>query len=129
MQNRPDQPTLLEAIAGFLMADVLPKLEADKALQFRLLIAANLATVVASEVRTQGARLDSELGRLRKLMALTATLTPLAQGEGELHRLNRELAARLQKGELSTEVLEHLIATAKETLEVTNPRFDLADEI
>ena len=125
MQNRPDHSTLLDAIASFLMGDLVPKLEADKALQFRVLIAANLATVVASELRTEPVRLASELARLRAL-PLTPALSPLAQGEGEL---NRELAARLRKGELSAEVLEHLIATARETLEVTNPRFDLSDEI
>ena len=125
MQNRPDHSTLLDAIASFLMGDLVPKLEADKALQFRVLIAANLATVVASELHTEPVRLASELARLRAL-PLTPTLSPLAQGEGEL---NRELAARLRKGELSAGVLEHLIATARETLEVTNPRFELSDEI
>ena len=42
MQTRPDQSTLLEALGSFLLTEVSPKLEADKALQFRVLIAANL---------------------------------------------------------------------------------------
>lgn len=123
MQNRPDHPTLLDAVASFLMADVVPKLEADKALQFRVLIAANLATVVAGELRTQPVRTAAELGRLQALLAT----------DGTLEDLNRKLASALKANAFSPEqtgrALEHLIATAKETLEVTNPRFELADEL
>jgi hypothetical protein len=128
MQTRPDQSTLLEALASFLMADVAPKLEADKALQFRVLIAANLATVIAGERRTEATRLAAELARLRALLDDTQ-----GADDGEtLARLNVELAARLRRGALAgarlDQALEHLLATAKETLEVTNPRFDLSDE-
>ena len=34
-------------VASFLIAEVVPKLEAEKALQFRVMIAANVANVVA----------------------------------------------------------------------------------
>lgn len=123
MQNRPDHPTLLEAIATFLMADVAPKLEADKALQFRVLIAANLATVVGSELRTHTARLDAETGRLRALLS----------SDADLETMNKQLANALRNDELSPEelnrALEHLLATARETLEVTNPRFELNEDL
>lgn len=128
MQTRPDQPTLLEALASFLMAEVAPKLEADKALQFRVLIAANLATVVAGEVRTHDARLGAEVARLRTLLAEPAGPTDLVT----LERLNRELATRLRAGAFDgpdlAKALEHCLATARETLAVTNPRFDLGPE-
>jgi hypothetical protein len=129
MQNRPDHSTLLDAIASFLMADVSPKLEADKALQFRVLIAANLATVVAGELRTHDARFNTEASRLA---ALLGAASPPRSDEA-LEAMNRELAGALRKGELGPELqartLEHLLATAKETLEVTNPRFELNEEI
>ncbi|MGV3623098.1 MAG: DUF6285 domain-containing protein [Archangium sp.] len=116
MQDRPDHPTLLDAIATFLMGDVAPKLEADKALQFRVLIAANLATVVANEARTAGERSSAETSRLVKLLG----------HEGALSELNAELAKKLRAGEaLNAETLEHLLKTARETLAVTNPRFEL----
>ena len=122
MQTRPDHPTLLDALSSFLMADVAPKLEGDKALQFRVLIAANLATVVAGELRTHGTRLSHEGARLSALLGAPTTPTTDAQ----LEALNRELSARLRKGELVDDAtLEHLLATARETLEVTNPRFEL----
>lgn len=124
MQNRPDHSTLLDAIASFLMSDVAPKLEADKALQFRMLIAANLATVVAGELRTHSTRLSSETARLQQL---------LESKSEDLEAMNRQLAASLRKSELSPEkltaALDHLLATARETLEVTNPRFDLSDDV
>ena len=124
MQNRPDHSTLLDAIASFLMADVAPKLEADKALQFRMLIAANLATVVAGELRTHATRLSAETARLHTLIDSSSE---------DLEAMNRQLATSLRKNQLSTDqlsqALDHLLATARETLEVTNPRFDLADDV
>ena len=124
MQNRPDHSTLLDAIASFLMADVVPKLEADKALQFRMLIAANLATVVAGELRTHSTRSSAETARLQALLSSSST---------DVEAMNKQVAAALRSDSLSAEqlkrTLEHLLATARETLEVTNPRFDLADDV
>jgi hypothetical protein len=136
MQNRPDHPTLLEAVARFLLESVSPALEADKALQFRVLIAANLAGVVASELKTDARRFDAEAGRLVALLpelnASGLKATDAGTRTAALEMLNRELARRLREAPLDASQLdaltEHLFATAKETLEVTNPRFDLADE-
>lgn len=127
MQTRPDHPTLLDAVASFLLAEVAPKLEADKATQFRVLIAANLAGMVGNELRTQDARLERELSRLSVLLDMHG-----AEGLEGLDTLNRELAKRLRERTLDAKAqaaaLEHLWTTAKETLEVTNPRFDLSEE-
>src|SRR5437879_4189049 len=68
MQNRPDGSTLLDAVATFLIGEVAPKLEADKALQFRVMIAANLATIVAAEQRTEDDRFAAEARRLAALL-------------------------------------------------------------
>lgn len=129
MQNRPDHPSLLDAVASFLMADLVPKLEADKALQFRVLIAANLATVVAGELRTRSARFGSEAARLSALLGSAVVPTD----DAALEALNRQLATALRQNAVSPAqlqgALDHLIATAQETLEVTNPRFELAEEI
>jgi len=127
MQTRPDHPSLLDAVASFLLSDVAPKLEADKAAQFRVLIAANLAGMVANEVRTQNAWLQHELARLSGLLDMHG-----AEGLEGLDTLERELAKRLRERTLDPKAqaaaLEHLWTTAKETLEVTNPRFDLSEE-
>jgi hypothetical protein len=134
MQNRPDHPTLLDAVAQFLLSEVSPKLEADKALQFRVLIAANLASVVANEMRTETSRFEAEVARLRRLLPDEASALPLKAPDravrlDALEQLNRALSTKLEAGSLSTEALaealEHLFTTAKQTLEVTNPRFDV----
>jgi hypothetical protein len=134
MQNRPDHPTLLDAVAQFLLGEVSPKLEADKALQFRVLIAANLANVVANELRTESSRFDAEAARLTAVLPDDARELALSSTDRQarldaLEQLNRRLAGKLRAGTLTTEqraaALEALFSTAKETLEVTNPRFDL----
>lgn len=137
MQHRPDHPTLLDALAQFLLGDVSPKLEGDKALQFRVLIAANLASVVANEQRTEATRFAAEVARLKALLPEEASALALDSIDRQtrldaLEQLNRALATKLRARTLSTELLaqtlEALFATAKDTLEVTNPRFDTSHE-
>ncbi len=127
MQTRPDDPSLLEAIGTFLLTELSPKLEGDKALQFRVLIAANLASVVANGLRTNDERLTAELGRLKTLLGREDLPNELPS----LELLNRRLATELRAGAHDagdqSALLEHLIATARETLTVTNPRFDLSE--
>lgn len=134
MQTRPDQPDLLDALATFLLGDVSPALEKDKALQFRVLIAANLASMVAGELRTEAARFDAEVARLKALLPAEAAALPLSSPDratrlAALEQLNRALATKLRAGALSaeheTQALEALLTTARDTLAVTNPRFDL----
>lgn len=130
MQLRPDHVTLLDGLASFLLSEVSPALDADKALQFRVLIAANLASIVAGELKTETERFDAEAARLAKLLPAEAAALPLSSPDRStrldaLERLNRALVDRLNAGTVGDEALEHLLQTAKETLAVTNPRFDL----
>ena len=53
MQDRPSKEALLDAVATFLLEKVRPAI-ADPGLGFRVLIAANLASVAASEIRSEG---------------------------------------------------------------------------
>ena len=86
MQSRPDASTLLDAVAAFLMAEVAPKLEADKALQFRVMIAANVTTVVAAELRTEDDRFAAEAERLKALVPEAAGLPSTALGMNGVRR-------------------------------------------
>jgi hypothetical protein len=107
-------------VGAFLLGELAPKLEADKAAQFRVLIAANLVGMVANELRSGPERDARELARLRALLGVEG---------GDLEALNAELAQRLRTGSLApADALEHLFTTARETLEVTNPRFELSDD-
>ncbi len=132
MQNRPDASTLLDAVASFLMAEVGPKLEADKALQFRLMIAANLATVVAAELRTEDDRFAAEAARLNALVPGDAQkLSSPRRDErmAALGTMDAALVARLRQKGPDGATLEHLWETAKQTLQVTNPRFDVSEDL
>ena len=53
MQDRPDKLSLLTAVAQLLSKQVAPAVE-DRALRFRVLIAANVVGVVAREIATDG---------------------------------------------------------------------------
>lgn len=129
MQNRPDASTLLNAVGAFLMAEVAPKLEADKALQFRLMIAANLATVVSSELRTEDDRFAAESARLASIVGPGGTLQSPRRDErlAALAAMDAALTARIRTNGPDAATFEHLWQTAKETLQVTNPRFDTSE--
>ncbi len=130
MQPRPDASTLLDAVATFLMAEVAPKLETDKPLQFRLMIAANLATVVAAELRSEDDRFAAESARLAALVpGADAKLSSPRRDErmAALATLEAALVQKLRTQGPDDATLEHLWATAKQTLQVTNPRFDTSE--
>src|SRR3954471_13023309 len=103
MQTRPDAATLLDAVATFLLEEVGPKLSSDKALQFRVMIAANLSGMVAGELRTNDERFTQEARRLKALLPGVADDSKLWSTRekdrlGELSRLERELSTRLREG-------------------------------
>lgn len=134
MQQRPDTPTTLDAIVRFLLADLQPTVT-DKALAFRVLIAANALSQCAQELRAEPQRSIAELDGLHALMPDFAVRTQTTdQGRREaIGALERELCERIRDGRLSAAengaamlVVRLLL---RETLKVTNPRFDLADTI
>lgn len=136
MQERPDAPQLLEALAQFLVAELQPTV-ADKKLAFRVLIAANLASTVAAELRTQEPRALSELQRLRALLPDVVAQDPAKLPEKDrrdaLRALNSELVLALKQGRFEeaelAKVRAHLEQTLKDALAVQNPRFDVSEEI
>lgn len=135
VQTRPDASTLLEAVSTFLLEEIAPKLKDEKALTFRLMIAANLANIVAAELRTQDDRFSHEARRLKALLPGAADESKLwssksAERNEALLALEKELAARLRSGrvKIDDKVIDHLVQTAKDTLAVVSPRFDLGDE-
>ncbi|HVE83519.1 MAG TPA: DUF6285 domain-containing protein [Myxococcales bacterium] len=123
MLERPDEPALLEALAKFLLADLHPAVK-DKKLAFRVLIAANIAGTLATQLRTQDERRAAELSRLRAL---------LGGPERSLRELNAALVEKLRSGGLAAEELEKISAHVKQTLQealsVVNPSFDTSVEI
>lgn len=128
MMDRPDQATLLEAVAAYLEKDARPQI-ADPGVAFRALIAANLCRIVAAESRA-GERF--ELESLRVAASILGQAAPSADTQAErralLVRLEAELASKLKSHELplgpsTVEALMQLLATE---LAIVSPRFDRA---
>mgnify|MGYP000995769991 FL=1 len=64
MQYRPDAPSLLEAIADFLMKDVLPAVKEHDALAYKTLVSWNMLGVVSRELKSAEPLLNDEIARL-----------------------------------------------------------------
>jgi hypothetical protein len=124
MQEKPDRLELLSAIAEFLMNEVRPAIS-DARLSFRVLIAANLAQIVAGELRAEP---QHEAAARERLRALLPDVTA-----GDPRAIERELAARLRDGRISGEALERARALVRDTLRdqlsVNNPLFDTRAEV
>jgi hypothetical protein len=137
MQDRPDKAALLGALAQFLMTEVGPRI-GDRALGFRVLIAANLAHVCANEERLEDAHFRAELARLAALLGAPAADGAATAAGGPERRaamvaLNRTLADGVRTGAVAPDpggaAWQHVKATLLEKLAVGNPRFDLRSDI
>jgi AcrR family transcriptional regulator len=134
MQERPSKQALLLAIARFLIEDARPAL-ADPRLNFRALIAANLAGIVNAELATEDAHVSAELARLREVLpAYVPAPAPLPDlRRAQLVTANADVAAWLRKGDLSEEdfakAARALRETLKDKLSVDNPRFDTSLDV
>ena len=134
MQDRPSKEVLLDALSNFLIQQVRPAIS-DPGLNFRTLIAANLAMVVANEIRTEEQQNATELARLRALMPeLPAAPTETQeQLRAAILNLNRALARKLRDGSFDAShfgrALDHTKQALIEKLAVNNPRFDTAADI
>jgi hypothetical protein len=129
MQDRPTVNELLGAVEGFLEQEILP--HADGANRFHTRVALAALRIVRRELALEDAQLPAELA------GLEAVLGPL-KGEGAAHsaRDRRRLIAertgklceRIRRGKmedppLRQAVLEHIRATVRAKLEVSNPRW------
>ena len=139
MQDRPDKATLLDAVARFLATDLreAQKEPADAAVGFRVLIAANLVQMVAAELRLEDAQDQAQSERLRAIFGDASPQPATAQHRTDRHAAIRameaDLASRLRDGSLDADrraaARDHVRATLREKLAVTNARFDLSPTI
>lgn len=112
--DRPTASELLEAIREFLAEKVAPNLEGQ--LAFHVQVAGNVLAIVERTLE-YGSTMDAkELLRLQELL----------ESDGSLLELNQELAERISSGDLDDcrePVFEHLLKTAKDKLQLANPRY------
>jgi hypothetical protein len=126
MQERPNKLVLLNAISRFLVEEVRPALT-DPRLNFRALIAAHLASVVASELSSDEESVTRELARLGRIFPDAA---PPPTGSLDARRayaaeLNARLATELREGTRpAAEIANLLRESLREKLAIENPRFD-----
>jgi hypothetical protein len=131
MHDPPEREALLFAVAEFLMNDVKPLLT-DPRLSFRALIAANLAQIVAAELRREHEHDAAELARLQMLLpgeplSDEERVDPTARRRA-IERLSRALVERLRAGAMSddeeAQARRATLETLRDKLSVNNPLFD-----
>ena len=114
MQDAPTPPELLESVAAYLRAEVLPQL--DGATAFGLRVSIGALGLVRRELTRSANEDEAEAARLRALV-----------GEGgDLETLTIELARRILAGEASLDtagLAEHLWATTGAKLAVDQPGY------
>jgi hypothetical protein len=124
MQDRPTAHELLEAVRRFLETEVVPHTEGRR--QFLARVAANVVRMVdrevASEAQTLAAewdRLDALLGREERPEAVPALREGIRRRTEVLCQQIREGLA--DAGPYRDAVFQHLRATVRDKLLVTNP--------
>ena len=138
MQERPDKLALLAAIARFLLEDVRPALS-DPRLNFRALIAAHLASVVAAALTSDEESVSRDLARLGPffpaLPASPAQSDSLPARRALVADLNARLATELREGTPArdaralAEIATALRESLRDKLAIDNPRFDTSPTI
>lgn len=117
MQDRPDAPALMAAVARFLREQVLPATEG--ALAFQVRVAANALDIARRESLLAPAAAQQEAQGLRELLG-DATPT-------DLEAANRQLCERIAADamDLSTPgLLAHLRRTTADKIAVDQPGYD-----
>lgn len=127
MQYRPEAADLCDAIADFLLKEVLPALESDE-LSYKALVSWNMLGVVGRELREEEDLLRNEVGRLHQILDEPGLekLQSLKEVKDRIAQLNEKLAARIRQEAISSpdhQIWAHVKQTLIENLSISNPRF------
>lgn len=127
MQDRPDAPVLLEAIADFLMKEVLPAVKDSDALSYKTLVSWNMLGVVAREFRDGDRLAEKEISRLKDFLTEKGqSPTTYPEKLAFIRELNARLAKKIRDEGISNgnkAVWELAREALKEKLSIANPRF------
>jgi AcrR family transcriptional regulator len=128
MQDRPNADELAEAVGEFLRSEVAPAV-ADPRLRFRVLIAANLMTILTRELQAGDEPVRAEWQALAALLGAPGGTPPAgADLRAEADRMARELCARIRAGEADEGPWAEAVQAYAEDaltarLRIANPRF------
>jgi len=127
MNDRPDAAELIDAVRGFLEAEVIPA-QGDARLRFHALVAANVLSIALRELRGEELGLVEEWRLLSSLLG-EAGETPcgLAAMRAGVRALNERLCSAIREGKFDGErfaaAAEVVRQLAVRKLEVANPRY------
>jgi hypothetical protein len=112
--NRPTSAELLNAVLGFLKAEVLPLVSGSE--KYHVHVALNALAILGRELTT-GVRLDQEEQQ---------RLTVLVGVSGTCENLNRLLCTRIRARQLTyrdPQLMDHLMRTTMAKMSIDNPKY------
>ena len=114
MQDQPTAVELVDIVADFIRNHAMPQLQGHAAFHAR--VAANALDIVKRELEIAPKANTAEHERLRLLL----------DREGSLDELNRELCARIERGEIAIDtpgLSEHLWEITLTKLSIDQPNY------
>ena len=127
MQDRPEASALLDAIADFLLKEVLPAVRQSDTLSYKALVSWNMLGVVSREIKEGEGLLNAELKRLSDFLKEPTGMPATAREKMSLAgMLNAELAEQIRRERIGPEnkvVLSLIKQGLLEKLQIANPRF------
>jgi hypothetical protein len=124
MQDAPDAPELLDALAAYLFGELRPLVPGEE--RFKVLVAANVCAVLARELRAGAEPSREDLRSFRRLLGTDSAEPPPEAAAEAAREAARELAARLRAGSLDDR-LDQAIAELREhvrrKLEIARPGY------
>jgi hypothetical protein len=123
VQDKPTAEELLEALAQFLEGEVVPAFEGRR--RFHAIVAANVARIVAREIRLGPEQTKQEYAALCDLLGKEQT--DAAPTQATLAELNAELCKRIDdgaadEGSYRRKVLDFLRRVVTAKLAIDNPK-------
>jgi hypothetical protein len=128
MQDRPTALELIEAVRGFLEAEVVPALAGRR--RFHARVAANVLAIIGRELASEAETLAAEWARLAALLGRDPVSAPARREalRAAVREATAALVARIRRGDadrgpFAGAVRAHVRQTVREKLAVANPRY------
>ena len=129
MQDNPKAKDILDAIADFLMKDVIPSLEGNDGLSYKALVSWNMLGILSREWGKEESIIREEVYQLKEILHDTIEFhgkESLSELKGYIHESNKKLSKFIQEQEISysnQKIWEFEKNRIKNRLSISNPRF------
>jgi hypothetical protein len=128
MNDRPTLLQLLDAVREHLDEQIVPAVKGDARLYFQTLVASNILKIAAREIAVRPAHVRAEWGRLNVLLGTDDALpTGMFAADAQLAQKVDALCTAIRAGDYDDPprrraLFEHVLETARESLEIANPK-------